>query len=414
MRARLLILASAVAMLGWGAVLPYQYAYAANARGWGGLVAAAASTLFSVGALLAPPVGGRLADRFDPVRVAVIARAAAAVAMAALITADSPTTFLLGMFAFGVGVTAAMPAQSVLVLRWAVGDDSRKIFAWVFTAGALGMAIGAFAAGYVVDLDRPDGMTWAFATAAAGFAASALLVAVAGYRAPALTAYPGEDPEPNLSGMRALRAIWSVPALRWVAVVEVALALGFYAQFESGLPAYALTSLDVSERTVGLAAAVNSVVIIALQMVIVRVTAKRSAPALLMAVGVIWTLGWLMLSAALLSPHLAAAIFVTTFAVFAIGETMYAPILSPLTASLAPEGMVGTTLGVITALHTGVSALGPLVAGVLLGMGVVWGFLGLHLLISVIAIAGAWRLGIVMRRGADPRAASPRETINVA
>ena len=99
---------------------------------------------------------------------------------------------------------------------------------------------------------------------------------------------------------------------------------------------------------------------------------------------------------------------------FAIGETMYAPILSPLTASLAPEGMVGTTLGVITALHTGVSALGPLVAGVLLGMGVVWGFLGLHLLISVIAIAGAWRLGIVMRRGADPRAASPRETINVA
>ena len=150
MRARLLILASAVAMLGWGAVLPYQYAYAANARGWGGLVAAAASTLFSVGALLAAPVGGRLADRFDPVRVAVIARAAAAVAMAALITADSPTTFLLGMFAFGVGVTAAMPAQSVLVLRWAVGDDSRKIFAWVFTAGALGMAIGAFAAGYVV------------------------------------------------------------------------------------------------------------------------------------------------------------------------------------------------------------------------------------------------------------------------
>ncbi|MFZ1373498.1 MAG: MFS transporter, partial [Nostocoides sp.] len=63
MRARLLILASAVAMLGWGAVLPYQYAYAANARGWGGLVAAAASTLFSVGALLAAPVGGRLADR---------------------------------------------------------------------------------------------------------------------------------------------------------------------------------------------------------------------------------------------------------------------------------------------------------------------------------------------------------------
>ena len=74
MRARLLILASAVAMLGWGTVLPYQYAYAATTRGWGSLVAAAASSLFSVGALLAAPVGGRLADRISPVKVAVAAK----------------------------------------------------------------------------------------------------------------------------------------------------------------------------------------------------------------------------------------------------------------------------------------------------------------------------------------------------
>ena len=61
-------------MLGWGTVLPYQYAYAANTRGWGSLVAAAASSLFSVGALLAAPLGGRLADRFPRSRVAVAAK----------------------------------------------------------------------------------------------------------------------------------------------------------------------------------------------------------------------------------------------------------------------------------------------------------------------------------------------------
>ena len=37
-RARLLILASTMAMVGWGTVLPYQYAYAANTRGWGSFV----------------------------------------------------------------------------------------------------------------------------------------------------------------------------------------------------------------------------------------------------------------------------------------------------------------------------------------------------------------------------------------
>ena len=62
MRAKLLVLASSIAMLGWGTVLPYQYAYAANTRGWGALVAALASTLFSVGALVAAPFAGRLSD----------------------------------------------------------------------------------------------------------------------------------------------------------------------------------------------------------------------------------------------------------------------------------------------------------------------------------------------------------------
>ncbi len=65
-RVRLLVLASAVAMVGWGTILPYQYAYAANSRGWGAVVAAGASSLFSLGALGAAPLGGRLADRLDP------------------------------------------------------------------------------------------------------------------------------------------------------------------------------------------------------------------------------------------------------------------------------------------------------------------------------------------------------------
>lgn len=401
MRARLLILAAAVAMLGWGAVLPYQYAYAANARGWGSLVAAAASTLFSVGALIAAPIGGRLADRLDPVRVAVAAKAAAAIAMAGLIFAETPTAFLLGMLAFGLGVTAATPAQSVLVLRWVGGAaDQRRVFAWLFSAAALGMAIGAFVAGFLVDLSRPDGMTWAFLVAAAGFAGSGALIGVAGWRAPAPAARLERDPVPSVSGLAAVRAIWAVPGLRWTAVVTVALALGFYAQFEAGLPAYALTELHVEEHTVGLAAAVNCVVILALQMIVVRRTADTSAPALLMVVGSIWLLSWTLLSAALFTPAAAAAIFVTSFAVFAVGETMYAPILNPLTASLAPEGMVGTTLGVFTAVQTGASAVGPLVAGVLLGAGLTGGFLGLHLVISVVAIAAAWQLRRVLARPA--------------
>ena len=75
---------------------------------------------------------------------------------------------------------------------------------------------------------------------------------------------------------------------------------------------------------------------------------------------------------------------------------MYSPVLNPLTASLAPKGMVGQTLGTFAALQTTFSALGPLVAGALLGAGLANGFLGLHLGVSLLAVYAAWRLRKVL------------------
>lgn len=413
MRAKLLILASSIGMLGWGAVLPYQYAYAADTRAWGSLAAAAASSLFSVGALIAAPFAGRLSDRFNPVVVAVLAQLLAALGVGALVFADSPTGFLLGMFVFGLGLTAAMPAKQVLVLRWVAVRDRRKVFAYKFTGEAIGMAIGAYVAGHLVDLSRADGLDVGFLTAALGFVVSSAIIGSSGARA---MTHPdsGLDTAGANPGrpMDALRTIFASPALRWTAVITVTLALGFYAQFEAGLPAYAITVLDVDSKAIGTAAAVNSIIIVLLQVVVVRATARRSAPTLLMAVGSIWVLAWLILSMAQFRPEVAAALFVTTFGVFAVGETMYSPILNPLTASLAPRGMVGQTLGTFAALQTTFSALGPLVAGALLGAGLANGFLGLHLGISLLAVYAAWRLRKVL--GIKPSQAQASSSTGVS
>jgi len=409
-RARLLVLASTVSMLGWGAILPYQYAYAANTRDWGGLVAAAASSLFSVGALVAAPIGGRLADRFNPARVVVIAQILAASASLFLIVAGTPLFFLLGMLFFGAGITAAIPVQTILVLRWVDSAERRQVFALLFTGSAVGMAIGAFTAGYLVDLKRVDGMSPAFATAALGFLISATLVGIAG-RGASADELPAPLDNPGATGTSAgaaVRVILATPALRWTAVITVTLALGFYAQFESGLPAYAITVLGVSERTIGTASAVNCLVIVALQLAVTKWTAKRSAPSLLVAVGSIWVLSWLLLAAASLMPALAGTMFVTVYGVFAVGETMYAPVLNPLTASLAPAGMVGTTLGVFAALQTGVSAVGPLLAGVALSAGHGSIFVAVHVGISLIAVFAALRLrGLLSGSRASQPLSSP-------
>jgi hypothetical protein len=156
--------------------------------------------------------------------------------------------------------------------------------------------------------------------------------------------------------------------------------------------AYAITVLGVPARTIGTASAVNCLVIVVLQMAVVKWTAKRSAPSLLVAVGSIWVLSWLLLAAASLVPVLAGTMFIVVFGVFAVGETMYAPVLNPLTASLAPSGMVGTTLGIFAALQTGVSAAGPMLAGVALTAGHRSLFVGVHVGISLVAVFAALRL----------------------
>jgi MFS family permease len=408
-RARLLVLASTVSMLGWGAILPYQYAYAANTRHWGGLVAAAASSLFSVGALLAAPLGGRLADRLNPAAVVVVAQIIAALASGFLILAGSPALFLLGMFVFGAGITAAIPVETILVLHWVEPADRRKVFALLPTGSAIGMAIGAFTAGYLVDLSAINGMWPAFATAAVGFLISATMIGLAGRGAPADEVSSQQD-APRGSAGAAIRIILATPALRWTAVITVTLALGFYAQFESGLPAYAITVLGVSERTIGTASAVNCLVIVALQMAVMKWTARRSAPSLLVVVGSIWVFSWLLLAAASFLPMLAGAMFVGVFGVFAVGETMYAPVLNPLTASLAPSGMIGTTLGIFAALQTGVSAAGPLLAGVALSAGRGSLFVAVHVGISLLAVVAALRLRFLLKGSRATQRVGPPST----
>jgi hypothetical protein len=87
---------------------------------------------------------------------------------------------------------------------------------------------------------------------------------------------------------------------------------------------------------------------------------------------------------------------------------MYSPVLNPLTASLAPRGMVGQTLGTVAALQTAFSAAGPLVAGVLLGVGLADAFLGLHIAISVAALFAAWRIRRLLAAREGARAEAQR------
>jgi MFS family permease len=175
-RTGLITSSSFAGSLGWGMVLPFQYAYVVDARGWGALTGVLTGTVFCLGAVVAAPLAGRLTDRYSAGSLAVAFPLVAAIASIGLGVADGPTSFLVAMALFGAAVTALAPPTQVLILEAVPAHDRRAVFAYQFTAMALGMAVGAFAAGHVIDLASPDGMLLAFLGSAAGFAVSAALI----------------------------------------------------------------------------------------------------------------------------------------------------------------------------------------------------------------------------------------------
>lgn len=412
-RARLITAASFAGNLGWGAILPFQYAYVVDARHWGAMAGVLTGTLFCLGAVVTAPFAGRLADRYSAGRLAVLFELVAGAAALAMGAAGTQIEFLAAITIFGAAVTAAQPATQVMVLECVEPHERRSVFAYQFTAMALGMAVGSFAAGLLISFSTPTGMWPAFLAAFVGFSASAALLQAASTggsstaaEADADRAVPGTAIPTSATG--AYRTLAANRAVRLLGIVSILLALGFYAQFETGLPAFALQSLHVAPSTVGTAAAVNCLVIVALQWVVVRLTGKQPGAVLLAVVGSIWVASWLLLEAALfMGKGDATLMFVVAFGVFAVGETMYAPVLSPLAAAIAPEGLVGTTLGALSALRTGVSAAGPLVAGVLIAARLPHVFVLMHVAINVAAVVVALRLATV-------RSARPAPVDNVA
>src|SRR4051794_33785743 len=106
-RARLITAAAFAGNLGWGAILPFQYAYVVDARGWGSTAGVLTGTLFCLGAVVTAPIAGRLADRFSAARLAVAFELLAAIACLGMGAAGSAPLFLAGMLVFGAAVTAA-------------------------------------------------------------------------------------------------------------------------------------------------------------------------------------------------------------------------------------------------------------------------------------------------------------------
>ncbi|MFE7839846.1 MFS transporter [Streptomyces sp. NPDC057474] len=353
---------NALGAFGLGFTVPYLYVYVAQVRDLGATTAGLVLAVFAVAALVVLPFAGRAIVRRGPLPVLLTALVTAAVGSLSLGLAASATTVLLSAAALGAGQAVMQPALATMIVDWSSAENRSRAFATQFFLQNLGLGVGGLIGGHLVDATRAGSFTLLFSIQAAMFL---LLVGVMATvrmsRAPKVEGVPtGTTAKGSWKRLLGDRAMVQLSVLGFV------LFFACYGQFESGLSAYGVEAAGISTSALGTALAANTAVIVVAQFAVLRFVERRRRSRVIAAVGLIWAVAWGVAGFAGLgqtSEAMATAAFVSTYALFGLGEAMLSPTVAPLVADLAPTGMAGQYNSAFALVKQLALAVGPAVGG---------------------------------------------------
>ncbi|AOU78700.1 integral membrane protein [Streptomyces albus] len=383
---------SLLSAFGIGFTVPFLYVYVAQVRDLGAGTAGVVLGAFAMAALIVLPLTGRTIDRRGPLPVVVLASLVAALGALGLGFATTPFAAVATAAVLGAGTAVIQPALATMIVWCSAPERRTRSFAMQFFLQNLGLGIGGLLGGQIVDEHRAGSFTVLFSIEAAMFLVLAGIAATV--RIPA-SAVLGESAPREEPGARGLRALLGHRAMVQLCVLGFVLFFACYGQFESGLSAYGVEAAGVTPSTLGIALAANTAVIVIAQFAVLRFVERRRRSRVIAAVGILWALAWAFAGYAGLghgSQAMATAAFISTYALFGLGEAMLAPTVPPLVADLAPEGMVGQYNSAFALVKQLALAVGPAVGGPM-GASLHAPYIGAFLLISLGITALAIRLG---------------------
>ncbi|KEG41413.1 MFS transporter [Streptomyces griseorubens] len=352
---------NALSAFGLGFTVPYLYVYVAQVRGLGPMTAGMVLAVFAVAALIVLPLAGRAIVRRGALPVLLAALLTAAIGSLSLGLSASAATVLLSAAALGAGQAVMQPALATMIVDCSGPETRSRAFAMQFFLQNLGLGVGGLIGGHLVDPTKAGSFTLLFAIEAVMFLL--LVVVMSTVRMPRS---PRIDGTPAQSAKGSWKQLLGNRAMVQLCVLGFVLFFACYGQFESGLSAYGVEAAGISTSTLGTALAANTLVIVVAQFAVLRFVERRKRSRVIAAVGLIWAVAWAVAGYAGLggaSQEMATAAFVSTYALFGLGEAMLSPTLAPLVADLAPTGMAGQYNSAFALVKQLALAVGPAVGG---------------------------------------------------
>lgn len=392
---RLLIAGNSMSAVGTGLVLPLTLIYLHQVRGIALPVVGALLTLGAAVGLVAVPLSGVLLDRLGarPVLMAVLA--GQALAQSGLAWAHSVATAVPVVLVMGASLGPSFPAFITMLAGTTPHPaQQQRAFAVSFTGINAGIGAGSAVGAAVADVHAPGSFQVLFLVNAV----SCLLFAVILSRVANVRA-PREAHQPKAG----YRDVLAHRSLRTVVIATLVLAFTGYAALDSGLPAYATVEAHVSVHIVALGIAVNTAVIVAAQLAVLRWVRLLRRSRALAAIGLIWAIAWAVfgLSALPASPALRVTCVFSFTALFGLGETVMAPTVSPLVNSLADERVRGRANALSSATYSIAFVVSPAICTGLIAAGLSAVWLGLLCVGCLGTVLLGARLGRQLAPGED-------------
>ena len=366
-------------------IAPFLSLYLTGSRAYSVAETGVVLSLLGLGSAISQPVGGILADRIGRRHTMVIGLLSSAVTLLVLGAADGLVAIAAAAFTYGLCLDLFRPAVQAAVADLVPDSDRARAFALQFWAINLGFSIATPLGGFLAS----RGYWLLFVLDALASAGFAVLV---------LRGVPETRPIAPASGSGRLREVLS-DRLMLALVISVVASSVVYLQAFSTLP-LVFASDDLGPGSYGLALALNGVMIVLVQPLLLGLLDRRSRAPLLMTAMLLQGAGFgLTAFADGLPGHLLA------IGVWTLGEILQAGQLGALVASIAPPHLRGRYMGVFGLSFGSAAFLGPLVGTQVLvrfGENALWsGAFGLCLVAGV---------GLVrVSHATDLRTANPQE-----
>lgn len=326
-------------------VLPFLALYLSDRRGFTVTEAGRILSLYGIGAMAGAALGGWLSDAIGPRRVLLGSLTLTAAGFLWLGSIDSRSGIAAMVFALSIAGEAFRPAMASALAESAVPGEATRALALNRLAVNLGMTFGPAAGGFLAVRDY----IWLFV----GDAITCL--AAAGVLMATLPPLHALHPPVRARDAAPARAPWRDGPMVALALLAMSFAIVIFQIFTT-YPLFLHAVLGFAESSIGLVLAINTVLIVVLQMPVLR--AIRGIPPLAVAGpgAFLFCLGLALTPLAGGSFALVAA----TVVVWTAGEMLSLPLIEGVVADRAAAGRRGRYMGMFTLSFSAAFILAPL------------------------------------------------------